>query len=140
MLLDRIKEYKEATQQCFSPPQGAQLSPRAPRSLTLQGTGTPSQAESQGCPGSHESPAAPVAAGWISCWVCLGKLLTVPLVDLSARGLCQERVTQVRLFCSQLSSSLLSSSGKQSKLLQESEVPCSPGFHCFQATSWSNFY
>jgi len=61
-LIDTIKD-KEATQQCFSPPRGAQLSPRAPRSLTPQGTGTPSQAESQGCPGSHDSPATPVAAG-----------------------------------------------------------------------------
>lgn len=63
VLIDRIKEDKEGTPQGFSPPRGAQLSSRAPRSLTLQGTGTLNQAKSQGCPSSHESPATPVAAG-----------------------------------------------------------------------------
>lgn len=72
VLIDKIREHKGATQQCSSPPRGAELNPRAPRSLMLQGRGTLSQAESQDRPGSHKSPAMLVAAGQTPSHACLG--------------------------------------------------------------------
>lgn len=74
------------------------------------------------------------------CWPdfqpCLSGdwLLTVHSVGLCARGLCQDQLTQVTAFQTHAAFA-----GRATKLLQESEVPYSPGFHHSHATSWSNF-
>lgn len=137
VLIDRIKEDKEATQQCFSPTRGAELSSLQPYASGKQ------DPKPSWIPGLSWLSRKPSHAS--CCWLDLllglfgEQFLVVPSVGLGAKGMCQDQLTQVSLFCSQPSSPPPPPLGKQIKLLQESEALCSPGLPGFHATSRSNF-